>query len=69
MSSEAMQQTETKRETQNELLKSKVSPKTVNINELIARVKKERVKEKKESYVFIGLACGLLIITGIVASF
>ena len=64
-----MSERETKRQIPNESFKSKVSPKTVNINELIARVKKERVKEKKESYVFIGLACGLLIITGIVASF
>ena len=43
--------------------------KTVNINDLIARVKKDKIKERKEGYIFVGLACFVLLITGIISSF
>ena len=43
--------------------------KTVNINDLIAKVKKDKIKERKEGYIFVGLACFVLLITGIISSF
>ena len=71
MSSEFLGQTKTAITTplQSGVESSASSAKTVNINDLIAKVKKEKTKEKKESYLFIGVAVGLLAITGIVASF
>ena len=46
---------------------SKVSPK-LNINKLISRYKKEKTKEKTETIIFVGLACVLVIISGILVS-
>ena len=47
----------------------KVSSKKVYINKLISRHNKERAKEKIETLVFVGLACALVIVSGIVVSF
>ena len=40
----------------------------VNINVLLTKVRNEKSKEKKENYIFLGLICGLVVITGIIAS-
>jgi len=45
------------------------SSKKVNINELLSKIRKERTKEKKENYIFLGLICGIIAVTGIIASF
>ena len=43
--------------------------KKVDINNLLAKVRQEKNKEKKENYIFLGLICGVVAVTGIVASF
>ena len=40
----------------------------VNINNLLSKVRKENNKEKKENYIFLGLICGVVMVTGIIAS-
>ena len=49
--------------------RSKISSKKVYINKLISRHNKERAKEKIETLIFIGLACVLVIVSGILVSF
>ena len=46
--------------------KSKISK--VNINNLLSKIRKENNKEKKENYIFLGLICGVVVVTGIIAS-
>ena len=40
----------------------------VNIIDLLSRVRQEKDKEKKENYVFLGLICVVIVVTGIIAS-
>ena len=40
----------------------------VNINNLLSKVRKENNKEKKENYIFLGLICTVVAVTGIIAS-
>ena len=47
-------------------IKSKTSK--VNINNLLSKVRKENNKEKKENYIFLGLICAVVAVTGIIAS-
>ena len=49
--------------------RSKISSKKVYINKLISRHNKERAKEKVETLIFVGLACVLVIVSGILVSF
>ncbi len=42
--------------------------KSVNINDLLTKVRHEKKKEKKENYIFLGLVCGVVAVTGIIAS-
>ena len=49
--------------------RSENSSKKVYINKLISRHNKERAKEKIETLIFIGLACVLVIVSGILVSF
>jgi len=43
-------------------------PQKVNINNLISRHKKEKAREKTETFIFVGLACALIIVSGIIVS-
>ena len=43
--------------------------KRVDINNLLAKVREEKNKEKKENLIFVGLICGVVAVTGIIASF
>ena len=43
--------------------------KKVDINSLLAKVRQEKNKEKKENYIFLGLICGVVAVTGVIASF
>ena len=43
--------------------------KKVDINNLLSKVRKEKNKEKKENLIFLGLICGVVVVTGIIASF
>ena len=45
------------------------SSKKVDINLLLSKVRQEKNKEKNENYIFLGLICGVVAITGIIASF
>ena len=47
-------------------IRSKTSK--VNINNLLSKVRKENNKEKKENYIFLGLICAVVVVTGIIAS-
>ena len=47
-------------------IKSKTSK--VNINNLLSKVRKENNKEKKDNYIFLGLICAVVAVTGIIAS-
>ena len=47
-------------------IRSKTSK--VNINNLLSRVRKENNKEKKENYIFLGIICTVVAVTGIIAS-
>ena len=41
----------------------------VDINDLLARVRKEKNKEDKEKFVFFGLISALVLVVGIILSF
>ena len=41
----------------------------VDINDLLSKVRQEKNKEKKENYIFLGLICTVVAVTGIIASF
>ena len=41
----------------------------VNINDLLARARKEKNKETKINFVFFGLISALIVIVGIILSF
>ena len=43
--------------------------KKVNINDLLSKVRQEKNKERKENYIFLGLICGVVAVTGFIASF
>ena len=45
------------------------SSKRVDINDLLSKVRAEKNKEKKENLIFVGLICGVVAVTGIIASF
>ena len=45
------------------------SSKKVNINNLLSKIRQEKNKQKKENLIFIGLICGVVTVTGIIASF
>ena len=47
---------------------SKSKKSKININDLLHKVRVEKTKERKENYIFLGLAVGLLAVTGIIAS-
>ena len=41
----------------------------VDINHLLSKVRQEKNKEKKENYIFVGLICAVVAVTGVIASF
>ena len=45
------------------------SSKKVDINNLLLKVRQEKNKERKENLIFVGLICGVVAVTGIIASF
>ena len=45
------------------------SSKKVDINNLLAKVRQEKNKEKKDNYIFLGIICGVVAVTGVIASF
>jgi hypothetical protein len=51
----------------NSLNKSKVL--RVDINNLLYKVREEKSRERKESYIFLVLVIGVIAVTGTIASF
>ena len=47
---------------------SELNKSKVNINDLLYKVRLEKNKEKKENYIFLGIICGVVAVTGILAS-
>ena len=45
------------------------STRRVDINRLLSKVRQEKNKEKKENFIFLGLICAVVAVTGIIASF
>ena len=45
------------------------SSKKVDINNLLSKVREEKNKERKENLIFVGLICGVVVVTGVIASF
>ena len=45
------------------------SSKKVDINNLLSKIREQKNKEKKENYIFLSLICGVVAVTGIIASF
>jgi len=45
------------------------SSKKVDINDLLSKVRQEKNKDKKENYIFLAVICGVVVATGIIASF
>ena len=45
------------------------SSKKVDINYLFSKLRQKKNKDKKVNYIFLGLICGVVAVTGIVASF
>ena len=41
----------------------------VDINELLNKIRVEKSKKKRENYIFLGLICTVIAVTGILASF
>ena len=40
----------------------------VNVNNLLAKLREEKNKQKKENYIFLAFICGVVAVTGIIAS-
>ena len=51
-----------------QLLKNSNTASRVNINDLLLKVRQEQEKEKKENFIFLGLICAVITVTGIIAS-
>ena len=51
-----------------QLLKKSNTASKVNINDLLSRLKQEEKKVKKENYIFLGIICTVITVTGIIAS-
>jgi len=47
---------------------SKFNKPKVDINDLLYKVRLEKNKERKENYIFLGIICGVIAATGIIAS-
>ena len=45
------------------------SSKKVDINNLLSKIRQEKNQQRKENLIFIGLICGVVMVTGIIASF
>ena len=52
-----------------QLSKNSNTASRVNINDLLSKVKQEEKKEKTDNYIFLGLICAVIAVTGIIASF
>ena len=69
MSGEQLITKETISTSEVQLSKNSNTASRVNIHELLSKVRQEQVKEKKENYIFLGLICVVVAVTGIIASF
>ena len=68
MSGEQLTSKESINTSEIQLSKNSNTASRVNINDLLSKVKQEEKKEKKDNYIFLGLICVLIAVTGIIAS-
>ena len=65
MSKEQLTQSEIHLDPAAQVFKSKEK---VDINNLLKKVRNQKKKENKENFIFLGLVCGVVVITGVIAS-
>ena len=51
-----------------QLSKNSNTASRVNIIDLLSRAREEKNRDKKENYIFLGLICAVVTVTGIIAS-
>ena len=51
-----------------QLSKNSNTASRVNITDLLSRARQEQDKEKTENYIFLGLICAVITVTGVIAS-
>ena len=68
MSGEQLTAKETINTSEVQLSKNSNTASRVNINDLLLKVRHEQKKEKTENYIFLGLICTVVAVTGIIAS-
>ena len=51
-----------------QLSKNSNTSSRVNIHDLLLKVRQEQEKEKTENYIFLGLICAVITVTGIIAT-
>ena len=68
MSGEQLTAKELSNKSEVRLPKNSNTESRVNINHLLLKVRHEQEKEKTENYIFLGLICAVITVTGIVAS-
>ena len=51
-----------------QLSKTSNTASRVNINDLLSKIRQEKEKEKIENYIFLGLICTVVAVTGIIAT-
>ena len=68
MSGEQLTAKESINTTEVKLSKKSNTASRVNINDLLLKVRQEQEKEKTENYIFLGLICAVITVTGIIAT-
>ena len=68
MSGEQLTAKESINKSEVQLSKNSNTESRVNINDLLLKVRHEQEKEKTENYIFLGLICAVITVTGIIAS-
>ena len=68
MSGEQLTAKESINTTEVKLSKKSNTASRVNINDLLLKVRQEEKRDKKENYIFLGLICAVITVTGVIAS-
>ena len=68
MSGEQLASKESINTSEIQLSKNSNTASRVNINDLLLKVRKEQEKDKTENYIFLGLICAVITVTGIIAT-
>ena len=68
MSGEQLTAKESINKSEVQLSKNSNTESRVNINDLLLKVRHEQEKEKTENYIFLGLICAVITVTGFIAT-